>query len=75
MCSVQESSSTSCSLNSLTGTIPFNGTSYKQIVLKNMKGVVNFDFSKTNLKFTEQSRLTSDGPAEADAGEGAGQED
>jgi hypothetical protein len=52
---------------SLTGTIPFNGTSYKQIVLKNMKGIVNFDFSKYNINVTPESELTSNGPTQADA--------
>lgn len=39
----------------LTGAIPFNGTSYKQIVLKNMKGIVNFDFSKYNVKVSDET--------------------
>lgn len=52
----------------LTGRIPFNGSSYKQIVYKNMKGVINFDFSNYGVNITPQSKLTSYGPATEDVG-------
>ena len=55
----------------LTGRIPFNGNSYKQIVYKNMKGVINFDFSSFGIYVTNPSNLKSYGPAQAHAYEGA----
>lgn len=56
-----------CYVIRLTGVIPFNGSSYKQIVLKNMKGIVNFDFSKYNVKISDESKLMSNGPVETNA--------
>ena len=53
----------------LTGKIPFSGSSYKEIVQKNMRGKINFNFSDLNIKVSPQSKLTSDGPVTADAEE------
>lgn len=38
----------------LTGKIPFNGKSYKEIVMKNMKGVIDFDIPK-NMNITPET--------------------
>jgi len=46
----------------LTGKIPFNGNSYKQIVYKNMKGLINFDFSMYGISVSNESNIISDGP-------------
>jgi len=54
----------------LTGRIPFNGSSYKQIVYKNMRGVINFDFEAMGIYVSKRSKLTSDGPVAAHAREG-----
>lgn len=35
-----------CFLKRLTGRVPFYGTSYKEIVYKNMKGVIDFSLLK-----------------------------
>jgi len=43
----------------LTGRIPFNGNSYKQIVYKNMKGVIDFDFSSFGIFCTNSSKIIS----------------
>lgn len=65
---LQVLSSISCEFTSLTGAIPFNGTSYKQIVLKNMKGLINFDFSKYNIgPVAPDSELTSHGLVKSNA--------
>lgn len=45
----------------LTGRIPFNGNSYKQIVYKNMKGVINFDFGSFGIFASDKSNITSYG--------------
>lgn len=51
----------------LTGRIPFNGNSYKQIVYKNMKGVINFDFAAYGIHVSGQSNLNSNGFTQANA--------
>ena len=45
----------------LTGRIPFNGNSYKQIVYKNMKGMINFDFKSFGIFVSNESKITSHG--------------
>ena len=39
----------------LTGRIPFNGSSYKKIVYKNMRGVINFEFSNIGVYISNRS--------------------
>lgn len=39
----------------LTGHIPFYGNSYKEIVMRNMKGDINFNFSKYKIKVNEDT--------------------
>ena len=46
----------------LTGKIPFSGTSYKEIVQKNMRGKINFNFDDYKIKVSQPSKLTSYGP-------------
>ena len=41
---------------SLTGHIPFYGNSYREIVMRNMKGDINFNFSKYKIKVSEDSK-------------------
>jgi hypothetical protein len=53
----------------LTGHIPFSGTTYEEIIDKNTKSKINFDFSKYNITVTPESRLTSYGSFAADATE------
>ena len=43
----------------LTGLIPFNGSSYDEIVKKNMKAEIKFDFSKQNINVKKESSITS----------------
>lgn len=43
----------------LTGMIPFNGASYDEIVKKNMKANINFDFSKQSITVKDESLLKS----------------
>lgn len=43
----------------LTGHIPFNGKSYREIVAKNLEGDVNFDFSQYDILISGLSSLTS----------------
>lgn len=54
MSSVPESHSTSCKLNSqnrLTGCAPFYGDDYDDVVDKNLKAELNFNFEEIGLKF------------------------
>lgn len=51
----------------LTGRIPFNGSSYKQIVAKNMRGLINFDFEGMGIYISDKSTLTSHGFVEGHA--------
>lgn len=51
----------------LTGKIPFSGSSYKEIVQKNMRGKINFNFSDLNINVSPASRLTSNGSFAEDA--------
>lgn len=51
----------------LTGVIPFNGSSYDEIVRKNMKADIKFDFSKKNINIKKESSLTSARVAAKDA--------
>ena len=55
----------------LTGKIPFNGKSYKQIVYKNMKGLINYDFASFNINPSNESSLISDGLIEKNVGKGS----
>lgn len=46
----------------LTGHIPFNGKSYKQIVYRNMKGAINYDFSSFEINMPNNtSKIKSNG--------------
>ena len=54
----------------LTGNMPFQGNSYKEIVRKNMKGEVNFDFTEFKVKVSHESQLISNGPAQTTARKG-----
>lgn len=51
----------------LTGRIPFNGNSYKQIVYKNMKGIINFDFASFGIFVSDRSSIISDGSSPKNA--------
>ena len=42
---------------SLTGQIPFSGNSYREIVMRNMKGIVDFDFKKYKITVAEDSKI------------------
>lgn len=53
----------------LTGKIPFSGTSYKEIVQKNMRGKINFNFSELNIKISPPSKIISNGPITEDVEE------
>ena len=57
-----------CELRRLTGHIPFSGATYDDIVLKNTKAKINFDMSVYDVKVSDESGLSSDGPSEAHAG-------
>jgi len=51
----------------ITGRIPFQGDNYKEVVHKNLKGKVDFDFTGANINISAHSELTSDEPAAGDA--------
>lgn len=40
----------------LTGHIPFYGNSYREIVMRNMKGDINFNFKKYKISVEEESK-------------------
>ena len=55
-----------CELKRITGRVPFYGTSYRDIVTKNMKGEVDFSrLKKENI--SKESYLKSDRLIEEDA--------
>lgn len=39
----------------LTGNIPFNGSSYKKIVMRNMSGLVNFDLTRYGISVSKET--------------------
>lgn len=53
----------------LTGHVPFNGNSYKEIVQKNMKGKIDFNFAEFNINISGLSNITSVGFVTTDVGE------
>ena len=53
----------------LTGHMPFKGNSIDEIILSNKKGDISFDFKQYKVEVEGFSKLTSDGPADKDAGQ------
>lgn len=43
----------------ITGKIPFHGNNYKEVVSKNIKGKIDFDFIGTNVNISTHSKLIS----------------
>lgn len=51
----------------ITGKIPFQGDNYKEVVYKNLKGKVDFDFTGMNINISAHSKLSSHESTPADA--------
>jgi len=51
----------------VTGKIPFHGENYKEVVYKNLKGKIDFDFSGMNINIGAHSNLISNELVTADA--------